>query len=107
MRHQHRENWVRQGFLVLQQDEPVFFGHASRLFDRWAYDPAKCHSGAWACTGGSEPAPIFHPPANHASPPMQPGWSTEREIGVGVAAVTAVCGAFWLGPKVIGAIVAA
>ncbi len=54
MLQQHRESWVRQGFLVLQRHEPQFFEHASRVFDRWVYDPAKCHPGAWACTGGSQ-----------------------------------------------------
>src|SRR5688572_13486227 len=54
MLHQHRENWVRQGFQVLQQHEPGFFEHATRVFDRWEYDAAKCHDGAWACTGGSQ-----------------------------------------------------
>jgi len=182
MLHQHRVDWVQQGLLVLEQHEPEFSEHVSRLFDRWQYDPAKCQRGAWACTGGTEQwgvltfrkdplsmslldlptligheslhyrpngdgslvqvehecrdplcshpsdmnadpiyrahralharlatkiAPVFHPLAHLSPPPPQPGWSTEKKIVVGVAAVAAVFGAFWLGPKVIAAVVAA
>jgi hypothetical protein len=52
-------------------------------------------------------APVFHPLANRLPAPAPPGWSTEKKIVVGVAAVAAVFGAVWLGPKVIGAIAAA
>lgn len=182
MLQQHRENWVRQGFLVLQQHEPAFFEHASRVFDRWEYNPAKCHPGAWACTGGREQwgaltfkkdplsmslldlavitghesmhygvnwdgslvqiehvcrdplcshpgdmnadpiyrahralhtrlamkiAPVFHPLSRHVAAPAPQGWSTEKKILVGVGVAAAVLGAFWLGPKVVGAIAAA
>jgi hypothetical protein len=54
MLQQHRENWVRHGFDVLQQHEPAFFEQAISVFDRWEYSPAKCDPGAWACTGGTE-----------------------------------------------------
>ena len=54
MLQQHRDNWVRQGFLVLQRHEPDFFEHATRVFDRWEYSPAKCTPGSSACTGGDQ-----------------------------------------------------
>ena len=50
------------------------------------------------------PRPIVSP---HAQPRAPQGWSTEKKIVVGVAAVAALLGAVWLGPKVIGALVAA
>lgn len=183
MLHQHRHNWVRQGLLVLQQHEPDFYAHVTRVFERWEFNPTKCHPGAWACTGGTEQwgvltfkkdplsmslldlpaligheslhyransdgslvqvehecrdplcshaadmnadpiyrahralharlrtkvAPVFHPLASQVQPPpTEVGWSTEKKVVVGIAAVACVLGAFWLGPKVIGAIVAA
>lgn len=182
MLQQQRENWVRQGFLVLQQHEPEFFEHANRVFDRWEFDPAKCQCGASACTGGSEqwgvltfktdplamslldlaaitgheslhygvdidgslvpvehtcrdplcshpddmnadpiyrehralygrlstkiPSHLYHPLSSQLRTTSEGGWSTKKKIVVGVAALATVCGAVWLGPKVIGAIVA-
>jgi hypothetical protein len=181
MLEQHRENWVRQGFLVLQRHEPDFFKHANCVFDRWEYSPAKCAPGSWACTGGnqwgvltfkrdplsmslvdlpaiiaheslhygydwdgslvqvdhacrdalcSHPAdmladpiyrahravrdrlarkiaPVFHPVATRSAPLARQGWSTEKKLLVGVGVVAVAVGAFWLGPKVIGAMIAA
>jgi len=182
MLQQHRVNWVNQGLLVLRQHEPEFYEHVTRVFDRWEFNPAKCHPGAWACTGGRDQwgvlmfkrdplsmslldlpaligheslhyranwdgslmqvehecrdplcsnatdrsadpiyrahralharlstkiAPVFHPLASQVPAPAQQAWSTEKKLVVGIAAVASVFGAVWLGPKVIGAIVAA
>jgi hypothetical protein len=52
-------------------------------------------------------APVYHPLAKQLPVPAHPGWSTEKKVVVGAAAVAVVFGAFWLGPKVIGAIAAA
>jgi hypothetical protein len=55
------------------------------------------------------PPPVASPYVYAIQPQPRPpqGWSTEKKIVVGVAAVAAVFGAFWLGPKVIGALAAA
>jgi len=51
-------------------------------------------------------APRFHPLVGNVTKPAQTGWSADK-IVVGVVAIAAVFGAVWLGPKVIGAMVAA